>query len=91
VTLAKRLERLKQIASATPIDGKELHSMFEALFRKVVIDWEHHQLTLHWKHGGTSSVKVAMKPLREVENLRRADRPRYKPGETAPALPVAAR
>jgi DNA invertase Pin-like site-specific DNA recombinase len=91
VTLAKRLERLKQISMATPLDRKELHSMFEALFVKVVIDWEHHQLTFHWKHGGTSSVKVAMKPLREVENRRRTDRPRYKPGETAPALPVAAR
>jgi hypothetical protein len=58
---------------------------------KVVIDWEHHQLTFHWKHGGVSSVNVAMKPLREVANRRRADRPRYKPGETVPALPLATR
>jgi DNA invertase Pin-like site-specific DNA recombinase len=91
VTLAKRLERVKQIVMATPLDRKELHAMFEALFVKVVIDWEHHQLAFHWKHGGTSSVNVAMKPLREVQNRRRADRPRYKPGEVAPALPVVAR
>jgi hypothetical protein len=49
------------------------------------------RLTFHWKHGGMSSVNADMKPLREVENRRRADRPRYKPGETAPALPVARR
>jgi DNA invertase Pin-like site-specific DNA recombinase len=91
VTLAKRLERLKQVAVATPLNRIELHSIFEALFVKVVIDWETQRLTFHWKHGGTSSVNVAMKPLREVENRRRADRPRYKPGETAPALPVATR
>jgi hypothetical protein len=91
VTLSKRLEKLRQVAKAIPLDRKELHSVLLALFVKVVIDWEHHQLTFHWKHGGTSSVKVAMKPLREVENRRRADRPRYKPGEAAPALPVAMR
>jgi DNA invertase Pin-like site-specific DNA recombinase len=91
VTLSKRLEKLRQVAKAPQVDRMELHSIFVALFVKVVIDWEHEQLTFHWKHGGTSSVKVAMKPLREVANRRRSDRPRYKPGETAPALPVSPR
>ncbi|WP_158933170.1 hypothetical protein [Acidisphaera sp. S103] len=91
VTLARRLEKLRQVAKALQIDRIELHSLLVALFVKVVIDWEHEKLTFHWKHGGTSSVKVLMKPLREVANRRRADRPRYKPGEAAPPLPAAAR
>jgi hypothetical protein len=91
LTLAKRLEKLQQVAKAPQVDRKELHSIFVALFVKVVVSWESEQLTFHWKHGGISSVKVAMKPLREVANRRRADRPRYGPGELAPVLPVAIR
>jgi hypothetical protein len=91
VTLSNRLEKLRQIAKASQVDRRELHSILEALLVKVVIDWQQESLQLHWKHGGTSSVKAAMKPQRKVANPRRADRPRYKPGETAPALPVAVR
>ncbi|MGH2926878.1 MAG: hypothetical protein ACRDL8_01595 [Solirubrobacteraceae bacterium] len=36
-------------------------------------------------------VRVSMKPLRDVANRRRSDRPRYQPGEMAPALPVVRR
>jgi hypothetical protein len=61
-----------------------------SLFTKVVVDWEHNRLVFHWKHGGESSVSVALKPLRQVANRRRADRPRYQPGELAPALPSVA-
>ena len=32
------------------------------------------------RNGGTSAVSVAMTPQRLVANVRRADRPRYKPG-----------
>lgn len=91
VTLTKRLEKLRQVAKALQVDRMELHSILVTLFAKVVVDWEHEQLTFHWKHGGTSSVRVLMRPLREVANRRRADRPRYKPGEAAPPLPVAVR
>jgi DNA invertase Pin-like site-specific DNA recombinase len=91
VTLAKRLERLVQVAKAPHLDRKELHAIFVMLFVKVVIDWEREQLIFHWKHGGTSAVKVATKPLRVVANPRRSARPRYRPGESAPALPETKR
>ncbi|MBS0642301.1 MAG: recombinase family protein, partial [Proteobacteria bacterium] len=89
--LGKRLERLRVIAKASPLDRKELHLMFESLFTKVVIDWEHGQLVFHWKHGETSAVKALMEPLRQVKNPRRRVNPRYAPGERAPALPLVAR
>ena len=73
------------------VDRVELHSILRSLLTKVVVDWEHEQLVFHWKHGGESAVRVAMKPLRTVSNRRRSDRPRFSPGEMAPALPVAVR
>lgn len=91
ITLSKRLERLRNIARAPVLDRLELHSVFLALFSKVIIDWERNRLVFHWKHGGESSVAVATKPLRNVENPRRPGKQRFNPGELAPALPSVAR
>jgi len=91
VTLSKRLDKLRVVAKATVLDRVELHSMFKSLFVKVIIDWQQNRLRFVWKHGGESFVKVDMEPQRKVANRRRADRPRYQPGEVAPALPVVAR
>lgn len=91
VTLSKRLEKLRMVAKAPVVDRAELHSMLKSLFVKVIIDWQNNRLRIVWKHGGESFVKVDMRPQRKVANKRRADRPRYQPGEMAPALPVAAR
>ncbi len=90
ITLATRLEKLRAVAKVPVVDRKELHAILRSVVVKVVIDWEHERLVFHWKHGGESAVPVAMKPQRKVANRRRADRPRYKPGEVAPALPVVA-
>jgi DNA invertase Pin-like site-specific DNA recombinase len=87
LTLSSRLEKVRYIAKAAVLDRAELHSIFESLFTKVVIDWQRESLIFHWKHGGESSVRASMKPLREVENVRRADRPRFEPGEMGPRLP----
>ena len=73
------------------VDRQELHAILRSLVVKVVANCERDQLVLHWKHGGESAVAVAMKPQRKVANPRRANRPRYKPGEMAPALSVVAR
>jgi hypothetical protein len=91
VTLAARVEKLRQVAKASVLDRKALHATLLSLFVKVVVDWERQQLIFHWKHGGQSAVKAVMKPLRDVENKRRSARPRYRPGEVAPTLPVVAR
>ena len=91
VTLSKRLERLRMVAKAPALDRVELHAILKSLFVKVVIDWQQNQLRIVWKHGGESIVKVAMKPMRKVANKRRADRPRYQPGQMAPALPLVPR
>jgi len=90
-TLSSRLEKLRYTAKAEIVDRVELHSIFKSLFTKVVIDWQRENLIFHWKHGGESSVRAAMKPLRQVENMRRADRPRYQPGEMGPRMPPAER
>jgi hypothetical protein len=91
ITLSARLDKLRAEVKASIVDRVGLHLMFQSLFEKVVIDWEHDQLIFHWKHGGQSFVRAAMKPLREVENMRRADRPRYQPGQMGPRLPLVAR
>jgi len=91
ITLSKRLEKLLAVATADPLDRKELHAVFRLLFAKVVIDWENDSLVFHWQHGGESSVKVNMKPQRVVANVRRGDRWRFQPGQVAPPLPVVAR
>lgn len=91
LTLSSRLEKVRYMAKAEIVDRVELHSMFKALFTKVVIDWQRETLIFHWKHGGESSVRAAMKPLREVANMRRADRPRYEPGVMGPRMPPAER
>jgi hypothetical protein len=91
VTLAARLDKLRVVATATILDRRELHAIFRSLFIKVVIDWENNRLLIHWQHGGESSVPANMKPLRTVANVRRADRPRYQPGEMAMPLPEVAR
>jgi len=91
VTLSKRLDKLRMVAKATMLDRVELHSILKSLFVKVIIDWQQDRLRFVWKHGGESLVKVNMKPQRKVANRRRADRPRYKPGEAAPALPIVQR
>jgi DNA invertase Pin-like site-specific DNA recombinase len=91
VTLAKKLEHLTLVAKADPLDRHELHATLKSLFFKIVIEWQQERLRLVWRHGGESALPVSMKPLRLVANKRRADRPRYQPGEPAPALPVAAR
>jgi DNA invertase Pin-like site-specific DNA recombinase len=91
VTLSARLDKLRAAAKATVVDREELHQILRSLLLKVVIDWEHDQLVFHWKHGGESAVLVATWPQRKVENPRRANRPRYMPGENAPPLPVVAR
>jgi DNA invertase Pin-like site-specific DNA recombinase len=91
VTLAKKLAHLEVVAKSQPLDRHELHSTLKSLLIKVVIEWEHERLRLVWKHGGESFVNAATRPQRLVANVRRAHRPRYKPGEQAPALPVVAR
>jgi DNA invertase Pin-like site-specific DNA recombinase len=91
VTLAARLDKLRMAAKATVVDRHDLHLSLVSLLTKVVIDWEHDRLVFHWKHGRESFVPVDMKPQREVANRRRTDRPRYKPGEVAPALPIVKR
>ena len=91
ITLSKKMEKLRLTAKTPVLDRHELHSMLKSLFVKVVIDWQNNRLKFVWKHGGESFVKVDMRPQRKVENKRRTIRPRYQPGENAPALPVAAR
>jgi hypothetical protein len=91
VTLAARLDKLRTVATASVVDRPELHTILRSLLLSVVIDWEHDQLVFNWRHGGTSAVRVAMKPQRVVANVRRADRPRFKPGEMAPPLPTVKR
>ncbi|HJS84679.1 MAG TPA: recombinase family protein [Acetobacteraceae bacterium] len=91
ITLAKKLSRLREVAAAREPDRKELHEILRSLFLKVVVDWERGRLVFHWKHGGESSVRAATKPQREVANRRRADRPRFGPGERIAPLPVVAR
>ena len=91
VTLSKKLEKLRMVAKSPGLDRPELHSIFRSLFVKVVIDWENNRLKFIWKHGGESFVKADMRPQRQIMNVRRANRPRYQPGELAPALPVVTR
>lgn len=91
VTLAARLDKLRAVAKATVVDRQELHTILRSLLTDVVVDWEHDQLVFHWKHGGTSAVRVAIKPKRVVANVRRADRPRFRPGQMAPPLPMVNR
>jgi DNA invertase Pin-like site-specific DNA recombinase len=91
LTLAARLDKLRVVAKAAVVDRQELHTILRSLLVNVVIDWECNQLVFNWKHGGTNAVPVAMKPQRIVENVRRADRPRFKPGEMAPPLPAVKR
>jgi hypothetical protein len=91
VTLAARLDKLRAVATATEVNRQELHTIFRALFVKVVVDWENERLVFHWQHGGESWVRANMKPQRQVANVRRADRPRFQPGQLAQPLPVAAR
>jgi len=91
VTLSRRLEKLLAVATAIPLDRKELHAVFRSLFVKVVIDWENDRLMFHWQHGAESKVHVNMKPQRVVANVRRADRQRFQPGQVALPLPVVAR
>jgi hypothetical protein len=91
VTLSKKLEKLRMVAKVPELDRQELHSMLKSLFVKVIIDWQHNRLRFHWKHGGESIVKVDMRSQRKAENKRRGNRPRYQPGELAPALPKVAR
>ncbi len=91
LTLSNRLDKLRSLGTATVVDRQELHLMLRTLFTKVVVDWEHETLKFHWQHGGESSVKACMKPQRVVANVRRADRPRFLPGQMALPLPVVPR
>jgi len=91
ITLSARLTKLATVAKATIVDRQELHAILQSLLVRVIVDWERDRLVLHWKHGGESTVAVAMRPLRRVANVRRADRPRYQPGELAVPLPEAKR
>ena len=91
VTLAARLDKLRTVAKATVVDRQELHTILRSLLTQVVVDWEHDRLVFHWKHGGTSAVRVAIRPKRIVANVRRADRPRFQPGQMAPPLPMVNR
>ena len=91
VTLAARLDKLRMVATEAVIDRHELHSVLKSLLVKAIVDWEHDQLVFHWKHGGESVVHVDMKPQRVVANKRRADRPRFRPGQMAPPLPMVKR
>jgi DNA invertase Pin-like site-specific DNA recombinase len=91
VILEKKLEDLRAAGKAAVVDRKQLHAILRSLLTKVVVDWPHDQLIFHWRHGGESAVLVATWPQRKVENPRRANRPRYRPGENAPALPIVAR
>ena len=91
VTLSAKLDQLRTAAKASNVDRFKLHEILRGLLVKVVIDWEHDHLIFHWKHGGESSVLVATWPERKVRNARRANRPHYDPGQSAPPLPVVSR
>ena len=91
VTLAARLDKLRAVATATEVNRKGLHTILLSLFVKVVVDWENERLVFHWQHGGESSVRANMKPQRQVANVRRADRPRFQPGQLAQPLPIVPR
>jgi hypothetical protein len=86
-----RLDKLHTVAKAEFVDRQELRTILRSLSVNVVIDWERNQLVFNWKHGGRSAVPVVMKPQRIVANVRRADRPRFKPVQMAPPLPAVKR
>ena len=70
VTLAARLARLREVARALDVDRHPLNTLLRSLLVRVVVDWGHNQLALHWKHGGESVVPVLITPLRVVSNRR---------------------
>jgi DNA invertase Pin-like site-specific DNA recombinase len=91
VTLAARLAKLREAARAIDVDRHALNTILRSLLVRVVVDWEHDRLMLHWKHGGQSVVPVLITPLRVVSNRRRSDRPRLGPGRVPAPLPVSER
>jgi hypothetical protein len=54
------------VAEAPQVDREETTLNLCCVVVKVIINWESEQLTFYWKHGGISSAKAAMKPLREA-------------------------
>lgn len=91
VTLAARLAKLREVARAMDVDRHALNTILRSLLVRVVVDWEHDRLVLHWKHGGQCMVPVLITPLRVVSNRRRSDRPRLGPGRMPAPLPVSER
>lgn len=53
-TLALKLEALRSAVRALPRDLALVNERLRLLLLKVVVDWEHDQLILHWRHGGQS-------------------------------------
>ncbi|HTI81077.1 MAG TPA: IS3 family transposase [Acetobacteraceae bacterium] len=78
-------------AKAPVPDRSELHSVLQSLLVKVIIEWKHNRLRFVWKHGRESFVKVDMQPQRKVANKRRADGPRFLPGQMARTCPIFGR
>jgi hypothetical protein len=54
-TLALKLEALRSAVQTLPRDLARVNERLRLLLSKVVVDWEHEQLVLHWRHGGQTN------------------------------------
>ena len=80
-TLNLKLDALRAAVEAEPRDLARINERLRALLVKVVVDWEHDRLILHWRHGGHSYAGFWHKRQKgTVRNVsRRVETTRHRP------------
>ncbi len=56
--MLKRLEAMYTTLMETPFDAARANKALKEVLEKIVIDPEQGNMSLHWRHGGTTDIPV---------------------------------
>ena len=65
-----RMKAALQWHATDPSDASGVNAALRECFERIVVDYDKSQLTLHWRHGQTTTLPYAAPPVRQAQRQR---------------------